>query len=123
LILGYQFFAVNYAFVITEIVSLLLLYFHVFCFRFGLTGVVIAQAIDNFIYLIVLIIYLGEVCFNLVIEYKGARSIIRLSNYEIDSKERFISIEYILALKQNLMFVTLIASQKNERFKIVCFLR
>jgi hypothetical protein len=31
---------------------------------FGLTEEVIAQAIDNFIYLIVLIIYFGEVCFN-----------------------------------------------------------
>jgi PST family polysaccharide transporter len=61
LILGYQFFAkkLTIAFVITEIVSLLLLYFlsMYFVSVFGLTGVVIAQAIDNFIYLIVLIIY------------------------------------------------------------------
>jgi O-antigen/teichoic acid export membrane protein len=61
LILGYQFFAkkLTIAFVITEIASLLLLYFlsMYFVSVFGVTGVVIAQAIDNFIYLIVLIIY------------------------------------------------------------------
>jgi O-antigen/teichoic acid export membrane protein len=59
LILGYQFFAkkMTLLFIISEILSLLVLYFSsIFLMQiYGIEGVVIAQAIDNFLYLIVLI--------------------------------------------------------------------
>lgn len=61
LILGFQFFAkkMTKAFIITEVGSLAILYFlSVLLIKiFGVEGVVIAQAIDNFIYLVVLGFY------------------------------------------------------------------
>ncbi|MEP6803820.1 MAG: O-antigen translocase [Flavobacterium sp.] len=61
LILGYQFFAkkMTKAFVISELLSLTILYFSSMYFMnlFGIQGVVIAQAFDNFIYLVVLCMY------------------------------------------------------------------
>jgi PST family polysaccharide transporter len=67
LILGYQFFAkrLTLAFITTEIFSLIVLYFLSIYFvsSFGITGVVIAQAIDNLIYLLVLIIYFKKSLF------------------------------------------------------------
>ncbi|HEU4788480.1 MAG TPA: O-antigen translocase [Flavobacterium sp.] len=61
LILGYQFFAkkLTVAFVISEIASLAVLYFlsNYLIQFFGIQGVLIAQVLDNFIYLSVLVIY------------------------------------------------------------------
>ena len=67
LILGYQFFAkkLTKAFVIAELFSLAVLYFSSLFFmkHFGIEGVVIAQAFDNFIYLIVLCVYFRKSLF------------------------------------------------------------
>jgi O-antigen/teichoic acid export membrane protein len=67
LILGYQFFAkkLTKAFIIAEVSSLALLYFSnlVFMQYFGIEGVVMAQAFDNFIYLIVLCVYFRKSLF------------------------------------------------------------
>ena len=61
LILGYQFYAkkMTLAFIISEIVSLAVLYFSsIYLITiFGIQGIVMAQAFDNFIYLLVLVIY------------------------------------------------------------------
>lgn len=61
LILGYQFFAkrLTTAFIISELVSLALFYFlsDYLMGLFGIQGIVIAQAVDNFIYLLILTIY------------------------------------------------------------------
>lgn len=61
LILGYQFFAkkLTTAFIIFEIFSLAILYFSsiIFMNYYGIEGVVMAQAFDNFVYLIVLSLY------------------------------------------------------------------
>jgi O-antigen/teichoic acid export membrane protein len=60
-ILGFQFFAkkMTKAFIISEIASLAVLYFSSHCLvvLFGIHGVVMAQALDNFIYLLVLCVY------------------------------------------------------------------
>lgn len=60
-ILGYQFFAkkLTFAFIITELFSLLVTYFSSFFLikTFGLEGIVIAYALTYFIYWIVLVIY------------------------------------------------------------------
>ncbi|TPG41834.1 O-antigen translocase [Flavobacterium pectinovorum] len=65
LILGYQFFAkkLTRAFIISELFSLAVLYFSTLYFVnvFGLEGAVIAQALDNFLYLIVLLFYFRDV--------------------------------------------------------------
>lgn len=67
LILGYQFFAkkLTTAFIITELFSLLLLYFlSLFCIKvFQIEGVVIAYAFQNLIYFIVLSIYFRKSLF------------------------------------------------------------
>lgn len=61
LILGYQFFAkkLTIAFIISEVFSLAVLYFASLFFMpyYGIEGVVMAQAFDNFMYLIVLCFY------------------------------------------------------------------
>jgi PST family polysaccharide transporter len=61
LILGYQFFAkkLTTAFIIFEIFSLAILYFSsiIFMNYYGIEGVVMAQAFDNFVYLILLSLY------------------------------------------------------------------
>jgi len=61
LILGFQFLAkkMTLAFIISELTSLGVLYFSsiYFIHIFGIEGVVIAQAFDNFVYLIVLCVY------------------------------------------------------------------
>ncbi|MFM2368884.1 MAG: hypothetical protein RL619_1184 [Bacteroidota bacterium] len=61
LILGYQFFAkkLTAAFIISELFSLGVLYFSSLYFinEFGIQGIVMAQAFDNFIYLLVLCVY------------------------------------------------------------------
>ena len=61
LILGFQFFAkkMTKAFIISEIASLAVLYFSsIYLIKyFGIQGIVMAQALDNFIYLLVLGIY------------------------------------------------------------------
>lgn len=61
LILGFQFLAkkMTIAFIISELISLAVLYFSSIYFIriFGIEGVVIAQAFDNFLYLIVLCVY------------------------------------------------------------------
>jgi O-antigen/teichoic acid export membrane protein len=61
LILGFQFFAkkMTLAFIISEISSLAILYFaSIYLIRFfGIQGVLMAQALDNLIYLLVLVIY------------------------------------------------------------------
>lgn len=66
-ILGYQFFAkkMTKAFIVTEIVSLAVLYFSsIFLIKtFGIQGVVMAQAFDNFVYLLVLAIYFRKSLF------------------------------------------------------------
>ena len=60
-ILGFQFFAkkMTKAFIISEIASLAVLYLSSRCLvvLFGIHGVVMAQALDNFIYLLVLCVY------------------------------------------------------------------
>jgi PST family polysaccharide transporter len=65
LILGYQFFAkkLTTAFIITELFSLTVLYFSslIFMKYYGIEGVVMAQAFDNFIYLIILCVYFRKV--------------------------------------------------------------
>jgi O-antigen/teichoic acid export membrane protein len=67
LILGYQFFAkkLTKVFIIAEIASLALLYFSnlVFMHYFGIQGVVMAQAFDNFVYLLVLCVYFRKSLF------------------------------------------------------------
>ncbi|MDI6031750.1 O-antigen translocase [Flavobacterium sp. LB2P84] len=67
LILGYQFFAkkLTVAFIISELFSLLVLYFlSVYLVNlFGIQGVVMAQAFDNFIYLLVLVVYFRKSLF------------------------------------------------------------
>jgi O-antigen/teichoic acid export membrane protein len=64
LILGYQFFAkrLTVVFIVLELFSLTILYFSSLFFisHFGIQGVVIAQAFDNFIYLVVLCFYFRE---------------------------------------------------------------
>lgn len=61
LILGYQFFAkkLTLAFIVTELLSLATLYLlsNLLIGLFGIQGIIIAQALDNFIYLVVLMIY------------------------------------------------------------------
>ncbi|MET3026719.1 O-antigen translocase [Flavobacterium sp. UW10123] len=65
LILGYQFFAKKLikAFIISELFSLGALYFLSLFFveYYGIEGVIMAQSIDNFLYLIVLIIYFRKI--------------------------------------------------------------
>lgn len=67
LILGYQFFAkkLTAAFIISELVSLAVLYFlSIYLIKiFEIQGIVIAQALDNFIYLFVLCIYFRKSLF------------------------------------------------------------
>lgn len=67
LILGYQFFAkrLTKAYIIFEIFGLLLLYFAsiIFLKLNGLEGVIFAQALENFVYFIVLIIYFRKILF------------------------------------------------------------
>lgn len=66
-ILGFQFFAkkMTMAFIVTEIASLAVLYFSsTFLVEFfGIQGIVIAQAFDNFIYLFVLAVYFRKILF------------------------------------------------------------
>lgn len=61
LILGYQFFAkkLTKAFIISELFSLITLYFLSLFFvnYYGIEGMVMAQALDNFIYFVVLAVY------------------------------------------------------------------
>jgi O-antigen/teichoic acid export membrane protein len=61
LILGYQFFAkkLTVAFIISEMASLAVLYFlsNYLIQFFGIQGVLIAQVLDNLIYLLVLVVY------------------------------------------------------------------
>jgi O-antigen/teichoic acid export membrane protein len=61
LILGYQFFAkkLTLAFIVSEIASLLVLYFaSIYLIQFfGIQGVLMAQVIDNLIYLLALVVY------------------------------------------------------------------
>ncbi|KIC00164.1 lipopolysaccharide biosynthesis protein [Flavobacterium sp. KMS] len=61
LILGFQFFAkkMTTAFIVTELLSLMTLYFLSLCFinNFGIEGVVMAQALGSFLYLLVLCVY------------------------------------------------------------------
>lgn len=65
LILGYQFFAkkLTKAFIISELFSLLVLYFFSLFFvnQYGIEGMVMAQAFDNFLYLLVLVIYFRKI--------------------------------------------------------------
>lgn len=67
LVLGFQFFAkkMTTAFIITEIVSLGILYFlSLFLIDiFGIHGIVMAQAFDNFIYLLALVVYFRKSLF------------------------------------------------------------
>jgi hypothetical protein len=67
LILGYQFFAkkLTVAFILSEIVSLAVLYFlsNYLIQFFGIQGVLIAQALDNFIYLSILVLYFRKSLF------------------------------------------------------------
>lgn len=67
LILGYQFFAkkLTVAFIISELFSLAVLYFSSFYFinEFGIQGIVMAQAFDNFVYLLLLIVYFRKSLF------------------------------------------------------------
>jgi O-antigen/teichoic acid export membrane protein len=67
LILGYQFFAkkLTLAFIISEITSLAVLYFlsNYLIQLFGIQGVLIAQVLDNFIYLLVLVVYFRKSLF------------------------------------------------------------
>lgn len=66
-VLGYQFFAkkMTSTFIITEIASLAVLYFSsIFLIKiFGIQGIVMAQAFDNFIYLMVLVVYFRKSLF------------------------------------------------------------
>jgi O-antigen/teichoic acid export membrane protein len=67
LILGYQFFAkkLTLAFIISEITSLAVLYFlsNFLIQFFGIQGVLIAQVLDNLIYLLVLAVYFRKSLF------------------------------------------------------------
>jgi O-antigen/teichoic acid export membrane protein len=67
LILGYQFFAkkLTSAFIISELFSLAVLYFSSLYFinEFGIQGIVMAQAFDNFVYLLVLMVYFRKSLF------------------------------------------------------------
>jgi O-antigen/teichoic acid export membrane protein len=67
LILGFQFLAkkMTLAFIISEITSLAVLYFasNYLITIFGIQGVVMAQALDNLIYLIVLVVYFRKSLF------------------------------------------------------------
>ncbi len=67
LILGYQFYAkkLTLAFIISEIASLAVLYFlsNYLIQIFGIQGVLIAQALDNLIYLLVLVVYFRKSLF------------------------------------------------------------
>ncbi len=67
LVLGFQFVAkkMTKEFVISEIMSLTILYFSSIFFikTYGIQGIVIAQAFDNFLYLIVLILYFRKSLF------------------------------------------------------------
>ena len=67
LILGYQFFAkkLTLAFIISELFSLTVLYLSSLYFinEFGIQGIVIAQAFDNFVYLVVLCVYFRKSLF------------------------------------------------------------
>lgn len=67
IILGYQFLAkkIVLPFIIIEVFSILLLYFLSLYFidTIGIQGVVVAQAIDNFIYLLILVIYFRKSLF------------------------------------------------------------
>lgn len=66
LILGFQFFAkkMTIAFIISELLSLAILYFSsvYFIAIYGIEGTVMAQAFDNFLYLLILCIYFRR-CF------------------------------------------------------------
>ncbi len=68
LILGYQFFAkkLTTAFIISEILSFAVLYISSIYFikTLGIQGVVMAQALDNFLYLVVLTIYFRKILFH-----------------------------------------------------------
>lgn len=67
LILGYQFFAkkLTVAFIVAELFSLAVLYFSSLYFinEFGIQGIVMAQAFDNFVYLLVLMVYFKKSLF------------------------------------------------------------
>jgi len=67
LILGYQFYAkkMTLAFIFSELASLAVLYFSsIFLIKFfGIQGIVMAQALDNGIYLLVLMVYLRKSLF------------------------------------------------------------
>ena len=67
LILGIQFFAkkMTVAFIISELSSLAVLYFssRYLIVMFGIQGIVLAQAIDNFMYLLVLCVYFRKSLF------------------------------------------------------------
>ena len=67
LILGFQLLAkkMTVAFIISEILSLIILYFTSIYFLkiFGIEGIVIAQALDNFLYLLILAIYFRKSLF------------------------------------------------------------
>lgn len=67
LILGYQFFAkrLTTAFIITELMSLGLFYFlsDYLMGLYGIYGVVMAQAVDNFVYLLILLLYFRKSLF------------------------------------------------------------
>ncbi len=65
LILGYQFFAkkLTLAFLLSELFSLLVLYFasNYLLSIYGIQGIVMAQALDNFIYLLILCVYFRKI--------------------------------------------------------------
>jgi PST family polysaccharide transporter len=67
LILGIQFFAkkLTVAFILTELFSLFVLYIssNYLVTLFGIEGIVMAQAFDNFIYLLILVIYFRKSLF------------------------------------------------------------
>ena len=67
LILGYQFFAkkITLAFIVSELFSLALLYFssNYLLTIYGIQGAVMAQAFDNFMYLLVLLFYFRKKIF------------------------------------------------------------
>lgn len=67
LILGYQFYAkkMTVAFILSELTSLVVLYFSsIFLIKiFGIQGIVMAQALDNCVYLLVLVLYFRKSLF------------------------------------------------------------
>ena len=67
LILGFQFLAkkLTLAFILSEIFSLTVLYFasNFLISVYGIQGIVMAQAFDNFIYLLVLVVYFRKSLF------------------------------------------------------------